>query len=371
MLYIRTGKPGHGKTLNSIKEVDQRAFEQSRIVYFHNVNGLDTSKLKAQWYEFEEPEKWHELPHNSIILIDEAQGWFGTRDPRSRPPEFITAFETMRHSGYEVHLITQDPRYIDVHARRLCNSHVHYWRVMKSQQLIRFESEVVVDKVEVMSSFKDADKKRIRLDKRMFDVYTSSNAGHHFKFQPSKKLILSVLVIALAVFLVARILLRLSGDRVEAPDANLVESAKSALIDSLVPVPTDSNGEERLDYVAMRLPRIPDVPSSAPVYDQVTTPVTYPRLFCISTNDPELVEKRSDNTVSDGVSCQCYTQQATKYHTSHEFCLMASRDGYFDHALPDRNEQYQMPFATYETQPDFENKQPVTSVHSGKTGLLW
>ena len=25
MLYIRTGKPGHGKTLNTIREVDQKA----------------------------------------------------------------------------------------------------------------------------------------------------------------------------------------------------------------------------------------------------------------------------------------------------------------------------------------------------------
>ena len=28
MLYIRTGKPGHGKTLNTIREVDQKAFAE-------------------------------------------------------------------------------------------------------------------------------------------------------------------------------------------------------------------------------------------------------------------------------------------------------------------------------------------------------
>lgn len=338
MLYIRTGKPGHGKTLNTIKEVDERAFKQSRIVYFHNVNGLDTKKLSAQWFEFEDPEKWHELPANSIVVIDEAQGWFGTRDPRSRPPEFITAFETMRHNGFEVHLITQDPRYIDVHARRLCNSHVHYWRVMKSQQLIRFESEVVIERVDVMASFKDADKTRLRIDKKMFDVYTSSNADHHFKFKPSKKLIMSILIIALAIFLVFRVYMRYSSGTEEAKPESVIESGGS-LLTSMLPNASGSLSEQPQtveQYLASNVPRIPDLPASAPVYDQLTTPVTYPKLYCLSTSDPDLVARRDKKTVKNNISCQCYTQQATKFHTSFEFCIAASKDGHFDHALPDR-----------------------------------
>ncbi|MEW6178254.1 MAG: zonular occludens toxin domain-containing protein, partial [Pseudomonadota bacterium] len=118
MLVIRTGKPGHGKTLNTIREVDQKAHAEGRVVYFHNINGLKPDQLQAQWFEFEDPEKWFELPNDSIIVVDEAQGWFGSRDPRARPPEHITRFETMRHQGHEVHLVTQDPRYLDVHLRR-------------------------------------------------------------------------------------------------------------------------------------------------------------------------------------------------------------------------------------------------------------
>lgn len=204
MLVIRTGKPGHGKTLNTIKEVDAQASRTSRVVYFHNINGLQPDKLQAQWYEFEDPTKWYELPHNSIIVIDEAQGWFGNRDPRHKPERHLTEFETMRHSGFEVHLITQDPRFLDTHARRLANTHIHYWRVMKSKQLLRFSSEVVIERVDVMSSFKDADKTRLRIDSKMFDKYTSSNAEHHFRFTPSKKLIGSILILVTAAFLVYR-----------------------------------------------------------------------------------------------------------------------------------------------------------------------
>jgi len=130
-LILRTGLPGNGKTLNTIKEVDLKAKAEGRVVYYHNVAGLDPSKLSAQWYEFDDPLKWYELPNDSIIVIDEAQGnesqpMFGVRDPRKPVPPHVSAFETVRHKGHEVHLITQDPRFIDVHIRRLCNLHIHF-----------------------------------------------------------------------------------------------------------------------------------------------------------------------------------------------------------------------------------------------------
>ncbi|MGU1756547.1 zonular occludens toxin domain-containing protein, partial [Pseudomonas aeruginosa] len=127
MIYIRTGKPGHGKTLNTIREIDEKAFAESRVVYYHNIPELKTDKLKASWFEFEDPYKWFELPNDAIIVIDEAQGWFGVRDPRQKPPEHVSRFELIRHHGHEMHLVTQDPRFIDVHIRRLANGHVHFW----------------------------------------------------------------------------------------------------------------------------------------------------------------------------------------------------------------------------------------------------
>ena len=72
MLVFRTGLMGHGKTLNAIKEIDGKAKAEGRPVYYHNVNGLKPERLKAQWYAFEDPHKWYELPDNSIVLIDEA-----------------------------------------------------------------------------------------------------------------------------------------------------------------------------------------------------------------------------------------------------------------------------------------------------------
>jgi len=74
--------------------------------------------------------------------------------------------------------------------RRRASGPAAHWRVFKSAQLLRFESEVVVEKVELKTSFKDADKKSLRLDKRYFGAYTSSNAkleniGPHVKIEVS------------------------------------------------------------------------------------------------------------------------------------------------------------------------------------------
>ncbi|PJI50295.1 MAG: zonular occludens toxin [Pseudomonas sp.] len=347
MLYIRTGKPGHGKTLNTIREVDAKAKAEGRIVYFHNVAGLKPEKLEAAWFEFEDPFKWYELPQDAIIVVDEAQGWFGARDPRNRPPEHITRFETMRHQGHEVHLVTQDPRYIDVHLRRLCNGHIHYWRVFKSQQLLRFESEAVIEAVEKKTSFKDADKTVIKLDKKYFGVYTSTQAQHHFKFKPPKKMVLALAVIVGAGFMVYRAFERYQQGSKPAETAatanvpkdqpGMVDQAKS-MVGSLIS-PSGGDAPKAVtpeQYIEQRKPRIADLPASAPVYDQLTTPVSKPRIYCLSTSDPRLVERRPPETVKDGQSCQCYTQQATKFATSFDFCISVARNGYFDPTLPDR-----------------------------------
>lgn len=353
MLYIRTGKPGHGKTLNTLREVDEKAHAEGRTVYFHNINGLQPELLKAAWYKFDDPEKWYELPHDAIIVVDEAQGWFGGRDPRSRPPEHITRFETMRHNGHEVHLVTQDPRYLDVHLRRLCNGHVHYWRVFKSQQLLRFESEVVIEKVEVKTSFKDADKKTLRLDKKYFGVYTSTNAKHHFQAKLPTKFIMAVLVIFGAAFMVYRVYeryeqgqqatLAASTETTTQAPAGMVEQVKSSVGALINPVgAADRKALTADQYFAMRTPRVPDIPSSAPIYDELTKPQSYPRLSCVMSSDPNYIDRNSKRfrvvkAAEKAFICECFTQQGTWHKTTFSYCKNTVERGAFDPALPDRN----------------------------------
>ena len=344
MLYIRTGLMGHGKTLNTIKEVDVKAKSEGRTVYFHNVTDLDPSKLQADWFPFDEPHKWFDLPDNSIIVIDEAQGFFGVRDPRKEVPEYCSRFEIMRKQGHEVHLITQDPRFLDVHARRLCNKHIHYSRIFGSQKLVRYECERVYNDVEKLPGHKEADRSIITLDKNYFGVYTSAKAAHHFKFKPSKKAIFFLAATVATGWLVFRVYDKVyKGSDIE----QVASEATQSIMDGKPPsfmslVPDDQHQDKTTtaaDYITTLQPRLPDLPHTAPIYDQIAQPKTFPRLFCVSTTDPQMLQRTTANTTEHNgklAACTCYTQQATRYPTSFEFCMNAAQNGYFDHTLPDR-----------------------------------
>jgi len=382
MLVIRTGKPGHGKTLNTIREVDQKAHAEGRVVYYHNINGLKPDQLQAQWFEFEDPEKWFELPNDSIIVVDEAQGWFGSRDPRARPPEHITRFETMRHQGHEVHLVTQDPRYLDVHLRRLCNTHIHYWRVFKSAQLLRFESEVVVEKVELKTSFKDADKKSLRLDKRYFGAYTSTNAKHHFQAKVPTKFILAICVLIGAGILVYRAYDRYNAEQTaleatsSAPAGSMVDQVRDTVGAFIKPVgDTKTDAPESVaSYIGRRVPRVPQVPSSAPIYDELTRPVSFPRLYCMSSTDPATYARefgRMAHAVVNGTPtvCQCYTQQSTRVETDFAFCMRVVENGVFDPTLPDRSTGERTQQVQNNPPPSMQAARPVAMQPPGGTNM--
>ncbi len=89
-------------------------------------------------------------------------------------------------------------------------------------------------------------------------------------------------------------------------------------------------------------PRIPQVPSSAPIYDELTRPVSFPRLYCMSSTDPATYARefgRMAHAVVNGTPtvCQCYTQQSTRVETDFAFCMRVVENGFFDPTLPDRS----------------------------------
>ena len=398
MLYIRTGLQGHGKTLNTIKEVDLSAKAQDRPVYYHNVTGLDPSKLKASWFEFDDPLAWFELPENAIIVVDEAQGdkehpMFGVRDPRKEVPLHISRFETMRKRGYEMHLITQDPRFIDVHARRLCNKHIHYWRIFGSTKVSRYEMERVCNEVEKVNKLPDASRTIISLDKQYFGVYSSAQAAHHFKFKPSKKAVVFAGLVLVSGYFLFRAYDMVRGDTTAESTAaeQSTQSSGNAVTDiarSLIPSITPGAASATLspvDYAAQRTPRIANVPSSAPVYDDLTKPQAFPRLYCMSSTDPNTYAREFSRMASAVVNgnatvCQCYTQQGTRVQTDFSFCSQVVEYGYFDPTIPDRSPpqhaQQQQPPQSPNPFPEqafgqAEPKPTVTVVAYEKGRFLW
>lgn len=342
MLVFRTGLMGHGKTLNAIKEIDGKAKAEGRPVYYHNVNGLKPERLKAQWYAFEDPHKWYELPDNSIVLIDEAQRFFGVRDPRKAVPQYCSEFETMRHDGLEVHLVTQHASFLDAHIRKLCNKHIYVLRIFGGKKLSRYEAEKCID-VDKQSALKDASHSFIKLDSKFFGVYDSA-VEHHFKFKPPGKLLIIPVLVVFIIFMIYRAMDSFNGDKtVEA--AKEVAGKAAGYLPAVVP-PEEAAGKSgkqlsAADYVAIRTPRIPDLPSSAPIYDSLTKPKTYPRLSCMISSDPGYIERNAKryrvfHAGEKSYICECYTQQGTWHKTSFSFCKNSVEYGRFDPAIEDR-----------------------------------
>ncbi len=96
-------------------------------------------QFNLHFIHFENARDWHLLPKTSIIFIDECQQFFPPRAVGSAVPVHIAKFETHRHQGFDVYLVTQDRMLLDANVRRLVNRHVHYHNPFGGNRVTRYE----------------------------------------------------------------------------------------------------------------------------------------------------------------------------------------------------------------------------------------
>lgn len=368
MLYLRTGLPGSGKTLNTIREVELEygpnpkfPDRELRTVYYYGIPELDLTKLGCKWVEFDTPDEWYNLPDGSVIVIDEAQRIFGAQDGRKARPEKVARFETHRHQGFDIHLITQHPSLIMSHVRKLVGKHINMYRPYGGKRLLRHEYEFCIDTPEKRSQFKLAQERRVKLDSKYFGVYKSATVHTHTFKLPNYVWYIPPLVLFIAASAYYVFTLYGGGERPVPVDT--VEPVQPAAASSRPDLnqPVQQPGAQQAaqqpltaeQFAASLVPRIEDVPSTAPRYDRLTEPKSFPRLTCVSSVDPMLVHKLVQRGAATGYSkgrefaCQCYTQQMSRYSTSAAFCISVVENGYFDDTIPDR-----LPAAEHVFNPD-------------------
>src|SRR5690606_19342440 len=93
-------------------------------------------------------------------------------------------------------------------------------------------------------------------------------------------------------------------------------------------------------YLESRAPRVRDIPASAPIYDQLATPQSFPKPVCIASSDSRLLARnrsRMEVEYYNGsfIGCRCNTQQGTRLDVSFDFCISVVENGYFDDTRPD------------------------------------
>lgn len=325
MIYLITGLPGSSKTLHTIQRICEDANLNNRPVYQRGIK-----ELTLDWNTLEDPSLWYECPDNSVIIIDEAQEVFPPRGPGKAIPPSVERFSVHRHKGYDIFIITQHPYLIDSMIRHLVETHYHYQRVFGSSMV----TELTFIKAQNPDDYharKNAQKKVGKLPKKYFDVYKSAEVHTHKIKIPMKLWLLLGLIIgvgALFFFIYSSWDNRLSDEQTP-PDrepvrGNSYEQTSIAGQDrypEAVPGIYDyAEPEPDPEPFAEYQPRVAGLPHTAPAYDELREPVTYPRPQCIANGD------RS--------RCTCYTQQATRIKTiTRATCLDILDNGLFDPAL--------------------------------------
>ncbi len=130
---------------------------------------------------FDDPKTWFKLPKTSIILMDEAQQYFpprGINTKNPNVPEHIGKFETHRHDGFDVHLVTQDSKLIDVNIRRLVGRHIHFYNPTGGERVTRYENPKAFDP-DQWHDKQAATKSLIKREKAFYGVYWSAEIHTH------------------------------------------------------------------------------------------------------------------------------------------------------------------------------------------------
>lgn len=322
MLYLITGANGAGKTLNALKWVRERQLKENRPV-FHNGRFEPVPGGELASWQAIDMKDWQAQPDGAIFFVDECHNDFPLRPPTSAPPDYVKALAEHRRRGFDFYLITQHPQNIDAFVRRLIGTpgwHRHLKRVFGAEVVSVLEWSSVNPNCEKAGSGASAQVSTVRFPTEVFSWYKSASLHTAKKRIPKAVWLLgvcAVVVPALGYFAYTR----LPGKAAQA-----VAAGAPAVAPGSAPV-VGARPAERLaapsvaEYVSLRAPRVPGLPQTAPVYDEVTRPVDAPfPAACISM----------------GPRCECFTQQATRIKVPLEMCRQIVAGGFFvDWRLPE------------------------------------
>ena len=221
---------------------------------------LDISHLiqfNLHFIHFDNPRDWHLLPKGSIVLIDECQQFFPPRAVGAPVPLHISKFETHRHDGFDIYLITQDRMLLDSNVRRLVNNHVHYHNAFNSNRVTRYELSKSFD-ADDYHQVKTTQKSLIKRPTNFYGAYFSSELHTH-KFKMPKVfyiLIFLILLVAGSIYSFASSML--TSDTVAAapksaipsPTSSSITSNKVSIKSSKSPLLNDNEKKYLTDYVS-------------------------------------------------------------------------------------------------------------------------
>lgn len=325
-VMLVTGVPGAGKTALVVDLLAHDPQFAGRPLFVMGIPELllehEPVPPVAEWVELRpSPEDeslklpYFRFPANAVVVLDEAQRVYRPRPTGSKVPPEVAAFETHRHTGIDVILLTQHPGLIDQNVRKLISRHWHVHVTALGRYLIDWPR---LGDVESSSDRQLAARKKYKPPRRVFSLYKS--AEMHTKIKRSLPwqlwLVLGALVLAVGGGWYAYG--RIKG-KTEAPSAATVghhQPATSGGKTTEGPV----TGGTIAEYHAARVPRVEGLHHTAPLYDNVTAATAAPfpvgcMVVAAWRGQPE--------------KCRCVDQQGNNYSTTEAVCRGIVRNGMF------------------------------------------
>lgn len=300
MITLITGLPGSGKSLYTLKTVNDLATKENRQVYYHGI-----PELTLPWILMQKAEDWVDLPTGSIFVIDESQATFRPRGNGAPVPRHVSEFETHRHKGYDGFLITLHPMLLDGNVRRLVGRHYHVERFFGFPKSKIHEFQKVRDYPD--KSTKNSIENHFVYPKEVYSWYKSADL-HTVKKRIPMRLIMMLL---LPLFLMAVLYYGYQSFTKVAAKPDI--SKPQTTIETITADNTLKQKPE-LTYVQKHTAELSDFPHTAPAYVEVVKPVTapYPAACVVFRN-----------------KCTCYSQQGTKMAVSILTCNQIVTEGFF------------------------------------------
>lgn len=313
MIYLTTGGNGAGKTLFVLKDVRDQQVKEGRPVYFHGFKAKQIL-LDWGWKEFD-PKLWQDLPDGSICVMDECQNEFPYKIQGELPDYINAVAQHRRRRGFDFWMITPHPSMIHVNVRRLIESpswHRHMRRVFGSDMV----SELRFNYAEMGCEKPDAGKRGVAnlrsYPKEVYDWYESASLHTGKRKIPKQIYFLGVALVLIPTLLF--FVYRHFATMGEKSAAVAAAKGGQQVAGGMAPPTAMQRYLTASEYLEVRKSRLDDFPHTAPVYDEVTKPVTAPYPAAC---------------VRDEKRCVCYSQQATQMQVSHDVCLQIVSKGYF------------------------------------------
>jgi zona occludens toxin len=321
-LHLITGQPGHGKSLYAIS-LGLAFVAEGREVYATGFKGLDynSTGFKELPYDFTKFDsadrddqnriltKWQQLPHGSVIMLDECYDYIPQRAAGKPVPPHVDSLARHRHTGHDIILVTQKHGQIDSFVQGLIGQHTHVRRkfglnAAALRKWDRFSANVLGnDTTEIQ---------RWVYPKKNYALYTSAT-------QHSVKRKLPWFVFALPIMICVVPLLgwyAWHGFSKQA-DVTHVTGALATGAGGASQSGDQSKRDDSLrasDYARWMTARVPGQPWTAPAYDHLQTQ-SVPEIFCIAVED---------------MRCKCITEQGTTYALKLDLCRSVAKDGMYN-----------------------------------------